>query len=162
MVFNFESQSIASWQRVLIVQQILQASPNLSDLTVAWSDFVHCSQTYVRLKRVHLLLNRKCSEAKEHVNIDRLIELVPNLRQLETSCGYIILNDGLIEFILNIIHRLSRLMILELNKRSASRCKRPQKLAFQLSLKQAIDKHLPGYNNTRIQFSVSDWLCIWL
>jgi hypothetical protein len=53
MTFAFQSESIKRSQRAIIVQQILDASPNLSHLVVEWKDFRRCSQTYSNLKHVH-------------------------------------------------------------------------------------------------------------
>ena len=86
-----------------IVQQILDASPNLSHLVVAWKDFHNCSQTYSNLKHVHLLLDRLYPEPKEYVNAHRLSQLAPHLCRLETS-GANIINENLVEFVLKIIY----------------------------------------------------------
>ena len=123
---------------------------------------MHCSRSYLHFKHVHLMLNQKISEAKEHLGINQLIELLPNLRHLGTSRGYIIFNENSIDFILNIIRRFNQLVKLILNKGFASYCKRAQKLIFQETLIQAINKHSFDCNTIRIQFAVSDYLCIWL
>lgn len=162
MIFNFDSSRIERWQRTMIVEQILQASPNLSDLTVGWKDFVHCSRSYFQLQRIHLVLNQRCAEASRHINIDRLAALVPNLCYLKTSRGYMIFNENLVDFILNMIRRFNRLLKLGLNKGSPSRCKTPQKLIFQETLTKAINKYFSDCNTVRIQVVTSDYLFIWL
>jgi hypothetical protein len=57
MSFNLQSKSIKRTDRVSIVKQILDITPNLSHLEIEWEDFRHCSQTYSNLKHVHLVLD---------------------------------------------------------------------------------------------------------
>jgi hypothetical protein len=161
MTFNFDPDSISSSQRVLIVQQILHASPNLSHLVVAWKDFLHCSQTYSNLKHLHLLLARIRPKPKEHVDINRLFQLTPNLCRLETG-RVNMFNENLIEFILNILGRFHQLVNLTLNKKCLYRSKQSQKMMFKESLIEAINGRLFDSNNIQIKLYMSDILSIWL
>ncbi|CAF4297237.1 unnamed protein product, partial [Adineta steineri] len=121
VTFNIQSDSIQQCERIAMIEQILDASPNLSSLVIAWRDFQHCSQKYLNLKHLHLLLNGRFKNPKNYFDIHRLNELVPHLYTLETSDSVMMLNEKLIEFILNISHQFNQLVYLVLNKKCLNR-----------------------------------------
>ncbi len=162
VTFNIKSGSIERSQRVAIVKQILDASPNLTHLVVAWKDFRHCSQTYSNLKHVHLILDRLYPEPKQHFNVHRLTQLAPHLCSLETSHATIMFNENLVEFVLKIIHRFDQLVYLILNKDSLYRSKEEEKIIFKDKLIAAGHGRLFDCNNIQINFPRRDELCIWL
>lgn len=145
-----------------IVQQILDASPNLSHLVVSWKDFHRCSKTYSNLKHLHLLLDRLYPEPKQHVNVHRLYQLSPHLCQLETSLANIMFNENLLEFVLEIIRQFHQLVYLILNKASLYSSKEEKKLIFKERLIEAGNGRLFDANNIRIRFPSCDELHIWL
>jgi hypothetical protein len=162
MTFDFQPESIQSSKRVAIVQQILDASPNLSHLVVPWKDFCRCSQTYSNLKHVRLILDRLYPEPRQHVNIGRLIRLTPHLYRLETSGANIMFNENLVEFVLEIIRGFHQLVYLTLNKGCLYRSKEKQKIMFKESLMTAGNGRLFDCNNVQIQYHMSDLIHIWL
>jgi hypothetical protein len=164
MTFDFESESelIKRSQRVSIIKQILDTSPNLSHLVVAWKDFRKCSRTYSNLRHVHLLLDRLYPEPKQHVNVHRLAQLAPHLCYLETSDAYITFNENLVKFVLKIICRFHYLVNLTLNKDSLYRSEEKKKIMFKESLIAAGHGRLFDRNNIQIEFPRYDRLCIWL
>jgi hypothetical protein len=162
MTFNFEPDSIKRSQRTTIVQKILDTSPNLSHLEVAWKDFRECSQTYSNLKDVHLLLDRLYPEPKQHVNIRRLTQLAPHLCRLEMSGANMTLNKNLLKFVLKIIRRFHQLVYLTLNKNSLYNLKEEKKMMFKEALIAAGDGRLFDCNNIQIKYYRSDAVYIWL
>lgn len=162
MTFNFELESIIKSERVTIVKQILDASPNLSHLVVAWKDFCDYSQTYLNLRHVHLILERLYSEPRQYFNVDRLAQLAPYLRSLETSGAIFKLNENLVEFIWKIIHRFDQLVYLLVNKNCFYRSKHENKIIFKERLIAAGRDQLFDCNNIQINFPRDDELCIWL
>jgi len=162
MTFEFESESIKRSQRVTIVKQILDASPNLSYLKVAWMDFRHCLQTYSNLKQVHLLLDRLYPEPKQHVNIRRLTQLAPHIRCLETSGANIMFKKKLVKFVLKIIREFHHLVNLALNKNSLCQSKEEKKIKFKEALIAAGNGKLFNANKIEIKYCMCDALYIWL
>jgi hypothetical protein len=162
MTFDFESESINRVERVSIVKQILDASPNLSHLEINWNDFRHCSRTYSNLKHVHLLLDRLRPEPKQHFNVDELAQLAPHLCCLGTSGASIMFNDNLVEFILKIIRRFQQLAYLALNTKNIYKSKDEKKIMFKERLTAAGNGQLFNCNDTQIEFLRYDELRIWL
>ncbi|CAF0741225.1 unnamed protein product [Adineta steineri] len=161
ITFNIQSDSIQQCERIAMIEQILDASPNLSSLVIAWRDFQHCSQKYLNLKHLHLLLNGRFKNPKNYFDIHRLNELVPHLYTLETSDSVMMLNEKLIEFILNISHQFNQLVYLVLNKKCLNRSSSKKKLEFSDKLIAAShDQIFHGYN-MHFQFYGYDELRIW-
>jgi hypothetical protein len=162
--FNIQSESIERSQRVAIVTQILDSSPTLSHVVVAWKDFRHCSKTYSNLKHVHLVLDRLYPdfELKQHFNVRRLAQLAPNLCFLETSNENIMFNENLVKFVLKIIRRFNQLVYLILNRNSCYKSKEEKRKIFKDNLIAAGHGRLLDYNNIQIDFPRQDELCIWL
>jgi hypothetical protein len=144
-----------------MVERILDASPNISSLVIAWRDFRHCSRKYLNLKHVHLLLNGSHENPKHYFDIHRLNEIVPHLYLLETSDAIMKQNENLVEFILNISHQLDQLVYLVLNKNSRYRSKNEQKVIFRDKLIAAIHDQIFHGCNIHFQFHVNDELRIW-
>lgn len=162
IVFDFPYEEIENSQRVHMIQQILHASPNLSELVVPWRDFLHCSQTYSKLKYVYLLIDRIHAASDEPVHIDRLAQLVPNVCHLEIGNASIMFNENLIEFLLNIIHRFQQLVHFKLNKDCLYRSKYQKKVIFKELLTKAINERLFDCGNIQIELHLTDELFIWL
>lgn len=148
-------------QRITIVKQILDASPNLSSLVIAWRDFRHCSRRYSNLKHVHLLIYGFHDNPIHYFNIHRLNRLAPHLRSLETSTAIMILNEDLIEFILNIGHQFDQLVHLILNKDCNYRSKNEKKLMFRDKLITATHNQIFHGYNIHFEFHGYDEICIW-
>jgi hypothetical protein len=161
MTFDFTSETIERSQRVAIVKQVLDISPNLSHLVVAWDDLRRCSQTYSNLKHIHLLLERLYPEPKQHVNVRRLNQLAPHICCLETSGASIMFNQNLVQFVLKIICRFQQLVNLTLNKDSLYRSEENKKVMFKESLIVAGSGRLFDGDNIHIEFPIYDKLCIW-
>jgi hypothetical protein len=149
------------WQRITIVKQILDASPNLSSIVVAWRDFRHCSRRYSNLKHVHLLFNEFHDNPKHYFNIHRLNQLVPHLRTLETNKAIMMLDENLIEFILNIGHQFDQLVHLILNKNCLYRSKHEKKRMFRDKLITATHNQIFHGYNIHFEFHGYDELRIW-
>ncbi|CAF0904086.1 unnamed protein product [Adineta ricciae] len=130
VIFKIDTNSIPQYQRTFMVEQILDASPNLSSLQVAWTDFCHCSRKYPNLKHVHILLSGVPIKREPYFDTDRLNELVPHLSVLETGDALLMLNGHLIEFILSIGHRFDQLVYLTVNKNSKGQTGYARKLVF--------------------------------
>ncbi|CAF1095545.1 unnamed protein product [Adineta steineri] len=161
--FNFESMPIQSSQRVAIVQHLLNASPNVSHLAVAWEDFRNMSHTYSNLRHIHLLLDHVLyPQPKEYIDIYRLTQLTPNIRRFETSGGNIMFNENTIEFVLNLIRRFRQLVTLTLNKGTYYQSKEKQKIMFLESLIAAGNGKLFDINNIQIKLYSCNVLHIWL
>ncbi|CAF4284234.1 unnamed protein product, partial [Rotaria magnacalcarata] len=77
MTFNFEPDSTQNTIRIMIVEQILDASPNLSHLVTAWKDFRHCSKSYSNLKHLRLIVDRVHSKDEPYFNVHQLTQLAP-------------------------------------------------------------------------------------
>ena len=162
IVFKYPYEETESSHRVYVVQQMLHASPNLSDLVVAWKDFLHCSQTYSKLKYVYLLLDRKQAAANEPVHIDRLTQLVPNVCHLEIGGASVMFNEKIIEFLLNLIRGFRQLVHFKLNKNCLYRTKYEKKIIFKELLTKAIHERLFHCDNIQIDLHITDELLIWL
>jgi len=160
--FDFDSESMKKSQRVSIVKQTLDISPNLSHLVIEWDDFRRCSRTYSNLKHVHLLLDRLYPEPKQHINVRRLTQLAPHLCSLETSHANIMFNKNLVKFVLKIIRRFHQLVYLILNKDSVYQSKEEKKIVFKEKLIAAGHNRLFDRNNIQITFPQYDELWIWL
>lgn len=161
LTFDFGLYSEKSIQRNFLLEQILDASPNLSHLIVPWTDFRRCTKTYSNLKHLHLILQRLRPEPKQHVNIRRLTQLSPNLCRLETSHANIMLNENLVEFIREIIRRFHRLVYLTLNKHSLYPVKKEKTMMFKERSIAAGNGQLFDINNIKISFRIRDELRIW-
>ncbi|CAF3697866.1 unnamed protein product [Rotaria sordida] len=162
MIFQFKTERIKETERIYIVKQILDSSPNLSHIEIAWNDFRHCSQKYSNLQHVHLLLDRLCRQAKEPFNIDRLNELAPNLCCLEISGAYLMFNENLVQFIFKIIHRFGQLVYLTLNKDDLYKSKDDKKILFKKRLIEIDNGRLFHSNDIQIVFPQLDKLYIWI
>ncbi|UJR35439.1 hypothetical protein I4U23_028196 [Adineta vaga] len=161
ITFNIDSNSIKNCERIVMVERILDASPNLSSLVVSWRDFRQCSRKYLNLKHVHLLLNGQYDNPKRYINICQLHELVPHLSLLETSGGVMKQNEDLVEVIVNISHQFEQLVYLVLNKSCCYRSTDKQKLKFNNALIAAThEKIFHGYN-IHFRFHLNDELRIW-
>jgi hypothetical protein len=161
ITFNIQSNLIKKCERIAMVERILDASPNLSSLVIAWRDFRHCSRKYFNLKHVHLLLNGFHQNPKDYFDIDRLNEIVPHLYFLETSDAVIKQNQNLVEFILNISHQFDQLVHLILNKNSRYRSKNKTKLMFRDKLIAATHDQIFHGCNFHFQFHINDEIRIW-
>jgi hypothetical protein len=161
ITFNIKSNSIQQCERITMIERILDASPNLSSLVIAWRDFRHCSRKYFNVKYVHLLLNGRYNNPKHYFDIHRLNELVPRLYSLETSDSVMMLNNNLIEFILNISHQFNQLVHLVLNKSCLYRSKNEKKLKFRDKLIAASHNQIFHGHNMHFQFYGYDELRIW-
>ncbi|CAF1360153.1 unnamed protein product [Rotaria sordida] len=162
LTFNFLSKSISKLERVTIIKQILDASPNLSHLVVPWEDFRECSHSYLNLRHVNLILERLYPEPIEYFNVDQLAQLVPYLCSLETSREIIKLNENLVQFIWKIIHRFDQLVYLIVNKDCLYRSKHEKQKIFEERLLAVGHNQLFNCNNIKIEFRRYDELCIWL
>ncbi|CAF2960608.1 unnamed protein product [Rotaria sp. Silwood2] len=161
ITFNIQSNSIKKCERIAMVKRILDVSPNISSLVIAWRDFRHCSRKYLNLKHVHLLLNGFHENPKHYFDIHRLNEIVPHLYLLETSDAVMKQNENLVEFILNISHQFDQLVHLILNKNSRYRSKNEQKIMFRDKLIAATHDQIFNGNNIHFQFHINDELRIW-
>ncbi|UJR16749.1 hypothetical protein I4U23_003649 [Adineta vaga] len=109
LTFYIKSNPLQKYQRIVMVERILDASPNLWSLAGSWRIFRYCSRKYLSLKHVHLLLDGHYGNPKRYFNIHRLHELVPHLHLLETSDAVMMLNKNLVEVIVNISHQFDQL-----------------------------------------------------
>ncbi|CAM2728191.1 unnamed protein product [Rotaria socialis] len=162
MTFKSKTERIKEAERVYIVKQILDSSPNLSHIEIEWNEFRHCSQRYSNLQHVHLLLDRLCRQAKEPFDIDRLNQLAPNLCCLEISGGYLIFNENLLQFIFKIIRRFDQLVYLTLNKKDLYRSKPANKIIFKERLIEIDNGQLFHSKDIQIRFPQLDRLYIWI
>ncbi|CAF0771636.1 unnamed protein product [Rotaria sp. Silwood1] len=162
MTFKSKTDRIKEAERVYIVKQILDSSPNLSHVEIEWNDFRHCSQRYSNLQHVHLLLDRLCRQAKEPFDIDRLNELAPNLCCLEISRACLIFNENLLQFIFKIIHRFDQLVYLTLNKKDFHKSKDANKIIFKERLIEIDNGRLFHSKDIQIRFPHLDRLYIWI
>ncbi|CAF4361844.1 unnamed protein product [Rotaria magnacalcarata] len=162
MTFKSKTERIKEAERVYIVKQILDSSPNLLHIEIEWNDFRHCSQRYSNLQHVHLLLDRLCCQAKEPFDIDRLNKLAPNLCCLEISGGYLIFNENLLQFIFKIIHRFDKLVYVTLNKKDLYRSKPANKIIFKERLIEIDNGRLFHSKDIQIRFPQLDRLYIWI
>ncbi|CAF2100591.1 unnamed protein product [Rotaria magnacalcarata] len=162
MTFKSKTERIKEAERVYIVKQILDSSPNLSHIETEWNGFRHCSQRYSNLQHVHLLLERLCRQAKEPFDIDRLNQLAPNLCCLEISGGYLIFNENLSQFIFKIIRRFDQLVYLTLIKNDLYRSKPGTKIFFKERLIEIDNGRLFHSKDIQITFPQLDRLYIWI
>ncbi|CAF1925183.1 unnamed protein product [Rotaria magnacalcarata] len=162
MTFKSKTERIKEAERVYIVKQILDSSPNRLHIEIEWNDFRHCSQRYSNLQHVHLLLDRLCRQAKEPFDIDRLNQLAPNLCCLEISGGYLIFNENLFQFIFKIIRRFDQLVYLTLIKNDLYRSKPVTKIFFKERLIEIDNGRLFHSKDIQITFPQLDRLCIWI
>ncbi|CAF1088095.1 unnamed protein product [Rotaria sp. Silwood1] len=162
MTFKSKTDRIKEAERVYIVKQILDSSPNLSHVEIEWNDFRHCSQRYSNLQHVHLLLDRLCRQAKEPFDINRLNELAPNLCCLEISRACLIFNENLLQFIFKIIHRFDQLVYLTLNKKDFHKSKDANKIIFKERLIEIDNGRLFHSKDIQIRFPHLDRLYIWI
>ena len=162
LTFGFELYSYKSVQRVFLLKQILDTSPNLSHLVVPWTDFRLCTRAYSNLKYIHLILRRLHPEPKQHVNVHRLSQLAPNLCRLATSHANIMFNENLVKFVLKIIRRFPKLVYLTLNKDSLYPSKEEKKIIFKERLMTDAHGHLFKDSNIQIKlFPLCDEIRIW-
>ncbi|CAF1632611.1 unnamed protein product [Rotaria magnacalcarata] len=162
MTFKSKTERIKEAERVYIVKQILDSSPNLSHIETEWNGSRHCSQRYSNLQHVHLLLERLCRQAKEPFDIDRLNQLAPNLCCLEISGGYLIFNENLSQFIFKIIRRFDQLVYLTLIKNDLYRSKPGTKIFFKERLIEIDNGRLFHSKDIQITFPQLDRLYIWI
>ena len=162
MTFNFKPDSTQNTVRIMIVEQILDASPNLSHLVTKWKDFRHCSKSYSNLKHLHLIVDRIRSKDEQYFNVHQLTQLAPHLRRLETSGANILLNTDLINFVLEIIREFHQLIELVINKGNIYQSKEQIRNTFKQSLITAVHNELFDCNNIQIDFCFRDWLYVWL
>ncbi|CAF2736744.1 unnamed protein product [Rotaria sp. Silwood2] len=162
MSFDFERKYIKSTDRVFIVKQILDITPNLSHLKIDWEDFRHCSKTYSNIKHLHLVLDRIYPEPKKYFNIRRLTQLTPHLHSLETSNANIMFYEHLLGFVLEIIRQFHQLVYLILNKDGRYPAKEEIKTTFKEKLIATGHNQSFDCNNIRIEFSHLNELYIWL
>jgi hypothetical protein len=162
VTFTFESKSITQLQRVYIINKILDVSPRLSHLVVAWDDFRYCSRTNMNVKHAHLVLHVHYDDPNPHIDISRLFLLVPGVCCLETSGGHIWLNQNLVKFVLKIIDTFQQLAELTLNKGGIYPFKPEINLAIEQAILTAGNKRLLDSNTYQIIFPKGDKLRIWL
>ncbi|CAM4796653.1 unnamed protein product [Rotaria magnacalcarata] len=162
MTFKSKTERIKEAERVYMVKQILDSSPNLSHIETEWNGSRHCSQRYSNLQHVHLLLERLCRQAKEPFDIDRLNQLAPNLCCLEISGGYLIFNENLSQFIFKIIRRFDQLVYLTLIKNDLYRSKPGTKIFFKERLIEIDNGRLFHSKDIQITFPQLDRLYIWI
>jgi hypothetical protein len=162
VTFTFDPISVVRSQRVYIIDQILDASPRLSHLVVAWNDLRHCSRPNTNVKHIQLELDHHCDMPNKHIHISRLFQLLPRVSYFETSGGNIAFNENLVKFVLKIINTFDQLVELTLNKESYC----PVKPETQLTIQQAIfaaNSERPLTSNTcQIIFPQRNKLRIWL
>ncbi|CAM4749867.1 unnamed protein product [Rotaria magnacalcarata] len=162
ITFNFKPDSTQNTVRIMIVEQILDASPNLSHLVTAWKDFRHCSKSYSNLKHLRLIVDRVHSKDEQYFNVRQLTQLVPHLRRLETGGTNIMLNTDLVNFVLEIIREFHQLIELAINKGNLYESKEQIRNTFKESLITAVRNGLFDCNNIRIDLCFRDWLYVWL
>ncbi|CAF4137151.1 unnamed protein product [Rotaria magnacalcarata] len=162
ITFNFKPDSTQNTVRIMIVEQILDASPNLSHLVTAWKDFRHCSKSYSNLKHLRLIVDRVHSKDVQYFNVRQLTQLVPHLRRLETGGTNIMLNTDLVNFVLEIIREFHQLIELAINKGNLYESKEQIRNTFKESLITAVRNGLFDCNNIRIDLCFRDWLYVWL
>ncbi|CAF3575226.1 unnamed protein product [Rotaria socialis] len=162
MTFNFEPDSTQNTVRIMIVEQILDASPNLSHLVTAWKDFRHCSKSYSNLKHLRLIVDRVHSNDEQYFNVHQLTQLAPHLRCLETGGTNIMLNTDLVNFVLEIIREFHQLIELAINKGNLYESKEQIRNTFKEPLITAVRNGIFDCNNVRIDLCFRDWLYVWL
>lgn len=160
--FNCGSTSANRLQRMSIVQQILDASPNLKHLVVAWRDLRYCSRTYPNLRHVHLVLDHSSYKDQKPFDIERLSSLAPSISRLETSLTNLIPDQNLVDFIWEIITRFRQLITLVFNKDSLYPSKEEEKRLFkQYFLETGRQRHYDCHT-VHIHFRIRDEISIWL
>ena len=161
IVFSFEPEFPVDSSRVHLVDEILRCSPRLEHLTVAWRDLCGCSQSNANVKHLCLELFKDSSNGNLLVDIERLSQLLPNLRRLETSRGHLKLNDNLPEFIVTIVDQFHQLVELILNSEGLL----PVEPDVQLKMQQAIfnmeHRRLRNDDVCQIEFPTCDRVDIW-
>jgi len=162
-IFDTDSILIEKSQRIIMLERILDTSPNLSSLAVSWEDFRHCSRQYFQLQQVRLLLDVSYNDSNNFFDIHRLNQLVPQLYVLETTRGIMKQNEYLIGFILKICEHLPQLIHLIINKNSALKSKITSKRIFMRNLTAATqDKMFHGHKIHLGPFGGSEQISIWL
>ena len=130
--FNRDSDSIRESSHACFVELILNASPNLTHLAVAWRDFRGCVRTYPRLRHVELILQSfhpsqslfPCKNGNPF-DVLQLVQLAPRLTRLETSRIYLPLDADLPRS-KNFVHIVPNLMksyeILQEHRKGCASC----------------------------------------
>ena len=109
-------ESVDEYQRASIVRQVLDASPKVTHLVVEWCLLPDRSPIYSNLHSLHLILEYSTYKDRDPFDIDRLVQLAPGLRRLETSVGIQLPHQKLVIFILDIVTRFHQLVHLVINK----------------------------------------------
>jgi hypothetical protein len=157
-----ETVSVSGPQRVSIVRQIMEASPKLNHLVVEWCDLPDCSSVFSNLQSLHLILQDPTYEDRDPFDIERIAQLVPGVRRLETSGAILMLNNKLVAFILDIITRFRRLVHLVINKHGLYQSTRRVQTRFLQLFIAACEER--GYDGTMIdlRFYRNDEINVWL
>ena len=109
-------------QYVSIVRQITDASPLVKHLVVEWYCLPDYSSAYSNLRSLHLILEHPTCKDGDPFDLDRLVQLVPGIRRLETSGRALMPDQKLVAFILGIIIRFHRVVHLVINRESRYSC----------------------------------------
>ncbi|UJR18601.1 hypothetical protein I4U23_005508 [Adineta vaga] len=116
VIFNFEYNVMKQSDCVYIIDQILRSSPRLQKLTVEWEDLRLCSSSNRNIKHLSLLVNERCQDPTEYINIDYLFQLLPNISCLEIGRIDLLFNEDFVKFIVKIVDTIIKLVQLVLNK----------------------------------------------
>ena len=157
-----ETVSVSEPQRVSIVRQIMEASPKVTHLVLEWCDLPDCSSVYSNLQSLHLILEHPTYEDRDPFDLDRLVQLVPGVRRLETSGAILMPNEKLVAFILDIITRFRQLVHLVINKHGRYQSKPRKQILFLHSFVAACEER--GYDGSMIdlRFYRNDEINVWL
>lgn len=103
-------------ERASLLDQILVVSSRLEHLSVRWNVLRLCSKSNAAVHHLSLRVNLKRHDASDLVDMERLGQILPNLRCLQTSRGFLAFNDYLVRFIVTIVNTFERLVELVVNE----------------------------------------------
>ena len=145
-----------------IAARVLDASPRVTHLTMEWCDLPDQSRVYANLTELHLILERSTNEDRKPFDVDRLAQLVPGLRRLETSAANLIRDQRLLDFIWEIIPRFPQLVHLVINKGSQYPSKPAKKDLFLQLFTTASENRGYNCNTIHLRFCYHDEINICL
>ena len=157
-----DSVSVDESQCVSIVRQVLDASPQVKHLVVESYCLPDYSSVYANLRSLHLLLVHPTCKGGDPFDLDRLVQLVPGIRRLETSARALMPDQKLVTFILDIITRFRRLVHLVINRESRySSGAQKKQLFLQLFVATCEERGFDG-SMIDVRFGIFDEINVWL
>ncbi|CAF1499216.1 unnamed protein product [Adineta ricciae] len=158
----YEMKVIKRSERAYIIDQILQMSPCLLQLTVEWEDLSLCSHSNTNVKHLRLELNKSSKDPNTYIHIDFLVQLLPRICCFETSGRYLYFNENLVRFVIKIIDTIDRLVQLIINKYSLLRRNPKVEASIEEAIFKGGNEQLLNYKICQIRFPSCTELRIWL